>query len=468
MSQKEEIEASTELIELDEEGTPKGQKNLKKSKKLFPNSKILTLIFSFSMTTAFLFFISNIRTENFLIGKNNPSSSSLEMYLMRCKVKNYDWGKNSTASLISTILKLNYQEIDSTQKYAEYWMGSHINGPSEILINGQFIPIGDYLKKSELEYLFKVLTIEKPLSIQIHTDHIRAEDLNKNFPQIYKDPKHKPEIAVPISEKFELLFGLKSLDLAYETLNEYKNCFNFTEAKEFLKNKDIKHYSTFIEKVFLLEANLYEKIVDEVIKVKSNEENTNLVNLLIKNYGKDLGILVALFMNHLVQKRGEALFIGPDFPHSYLSGDCLEVMANSDNVIRLGLTPKFKDKVTFKNIVDDNFKGMIFDIKAKNEKYFDFIKNGEYDFIKVYHKDGFNDFALKVVNLEKDVELKIKKNSILFIGKGKLRFESGGDSIKGEQYQCFFIAKDMELNIKKEDNKKAEIFIVSDTFIKIK
>ena len=72
------------------------------------------------------------------------------MYLMRCKVQNYDWGKNSSTSLLSTILKTNNQEIDSSKKYAEYWMGSHINGPSEILVNGKFIPLKEYLKESQL------------------------------------------------------------------------------------------------------------------------------------------------------------------------------------------------------------------------------------------------------------------------------------------------------------------------------
>ena len=461
MSSKEEIENNTELIELDEEGIPIEQKNQKKSKKLFPNLKLIISIFSFSMIILCLFFISDKNTGNFLKEKNT-SSNSLKMYLMRCKVQNYDWGKNSATSLLSTILKINNQEIDSSKKYAEYWMGSHINGPSEILVNGKFIPLRDYLKNSELKYLFKVLTIEKPLSIQLHPNLKRAGELYKNFPKVYKDPNHKPEMFVPISEKFELLFGMKSLDLAYETLNLYKDCFDLPEAKEFLKNKDINHYSNFIKKVFILEPEVYEKIIDKIVNVKSNEENNKLINLLIKNYGKDLGILVALFMNHLTYKKGETLFIGPDFPHSYLSGDCFEVMANSDNVIRLGLTPKFKDKDTFKSIVDDNFNGMIYDVNAKNQNYFDFVKKGESDFIKVYHKDGFDDFVLKIVNLEKDINLKIQKNSILFIAEGKLSFESNGNSIKGIQYQSFFIANDMQLNIKRENNEKAVILIVSD------
>ena len=114
-------------------------------------------------------------------------------------------------------------------------------------------------------------------------------------------------------------------------------------------------------------------------------------------------------MNHMNYKNGDALYIGPYFRLTYFSGDCFEVMANIDNVVRLGLTPKFKDKDNFKSIVDDNFNGMIYDINANNENYFDFIEKGEPYFIKVYHKDGFKDFMLKIVNVEKIVNLKTKK-----------------------------------------------------------
>ena len=59
-------------------------------------------------------------------------------------------GKNSTSSLLSTILKVNNQEVNSSKKYAEYWMGSDINDPDEILVNGKFIPLKEYLKESQL------------------------------------------------------------------------------------------------------------------------------------------------------------------------------------------------------------------------------------------------------------------------------------------------------------------------------
>ena len=101
----------------------------------------------------------------------------------------------------------------------------------------------------------------KPLSIQIHPNIKRAGELYKTFPEIYKDSNHKPEMFVPICEKFELLFWFKSLDLAYETLDFYKDCFDFSEAKEFLAKKDILNYSNFLKKDFKLEPEVYEEIL---------------------------------------------------------------------------------------------------------------------------------------------------------------------------------------------------------------
>ena len=93
-----------------------------------------------------LFFIFNKNTGNFINGKNDQSSNSLGIYLMSCKAKNYDFGKKF--HLIN--LKVNNQEVDSSKKYAEYWMGSDINDPDEILVNGKFIPLKEYLKESQL------------------------------------------------------------------------------------------------------------------------------------------------------------------------------------------------------------------------------------------------------------------------------------------------------------------------------
>ena len=68
---------------------------------------------------------------------------------------------------------------------------------------------------------------------------------------------------------------------------------------------------------------------------------------LAEEYPGDIGLLLGpLFLNHVLLQPGEALFLGANEPHAYLAGDCLEVMACSDNVVRAGLTPKFRDTAT--------------------------------------------------------------------------------------------------------------------------
>jgi mannose-6-phosphate isomerase len=64
---------------------------------------------------------------------------------------------------------------------------------------------------------------------------------------------------------------------------------------------------------------------------------------LHKDYPADRGVLCPLLLNYIILQPGEAFFMGPNEPHAYISGDCVECMALSDNVVRAGLTPKFRD-----------------------------------------------------------------------------------------------------------------------------
>jgi mannose-6-phosphate isomerase len=71
-----------------------------------------------------------------------------------------------------------------------------------------------------------------------------------------------------------------------------------------------------------------------------------LVLRLIGEYGDDIGCFCPYLLNYVTLQPGEAVFLGANEPHAYLSGDCVECMACSDNVVRAGLTPKFIDKET--------------------------------------------------------------------------------------------------------------------------
>ena len=71
-----------------------------------------------------------------------------------------------------------------------------------------------------------------------------------------------------------------------------------------------------------------------------------LVLQLEKQYPDDVGVIAAFFLNYVKLTPGEALHLGANEPHAYISGECIECMATSDNVIRAGLTPKFRDVQT--------------------------------------------------------------------------------------------------------------------------
>ena len=81
-------------------------------------------------------------------------------------------------------------------------------------------------------------------------------------------------------------------------------------------------------------------------QVRQLTDKEQLVLRLEKQYPADVGVIAAFFLNHVKLNPGEALFLGANEPHAYLSGECVECMATSDNVVRAGLTPKHRDVQT--------------------------------------------------------------------------------------------------------------------------
>lgn len=73
--------------------------------------------------------------------------------------------------------------------------------------------------------------------------------------------------------------------------------------------------------------------------------------LLEKEYPADVGVISLFFFNYVNLSPGEALYIGANEPHAYLSGECIECMATSDNVVRAGLTPKYRDVQTLSSML---------------------------------------------------------------------------------------------------------------------
>lgn len=118
-------------------------------------------------------------------------------------IKNYDWGKLGSASEVSKLAALNDKNfvVDEANTYSELWMGDHVSGPSKVKSTGE--SLAEFIQKDragniggqeKLPFLFKVLSIRKALSIQVHPNKEEAERLHAEHPEIYKDPNHKPEV----------------------------------------------------------------------------------------------------------------------------------------------------------------------------------------------------------------------------------------------------------------------------------
>lgn len=130
---------------------------------------------------------------------------------LKCAVQCYAWGKIGLNSTVAQ-LALNSPsfQLEEDKPYSEFWMGTHPNGPSKVLeeekelllsewIDANVDVLGNKVKETfdgKLPFLFKVLSINKALSIQAHPDKPHAEFLHDKRPEIYKDPNHKPEMAI--------------------------------------------------------------------------------------------------------------------------------------------------------------------------------------------------------------------------------------------------------------------------------
>jgi len=101
--------------------------------------------------------------DNFL-HKGKDKKPKQNIYKLICSAQNYDWGQPANCSLVSTVLRKNSRPVDESKAYAEYWMGTHPNGPSKILKDGKEVLLSEEIN-GQLSYLFKVISIKNPLSI---------------------------------------------------------------------------------------------------------------------------------------------------------------------------------------------------------------------------------------------------------------------------------------------------------------
>ncbi|XP_028026153.1 mannose-6-phosphate isomerase [Bombyx mandarina] len=303
---------------------------------------------------------------------------------LQCKALHYDWGKVGSESIVARLLHSadSRIDIDQTKPYAELWMGTHPNGPS--LIIERNILLSDYLKENldaigpavrkkfgvAIPFLLKILSIKKALSIQAHPNKEHAEQLHKNFPDMYKDPNHKPEIAIALTS-FEALCGFRPLSEIREFLKklpELTNILSKEAVDRVLTNQDQGDNNKILRPLFeslmtcekASVSNSLQNLINRLEKDDASNQTFLLYSLLRRlhsDFPGDVGCWGPYFLNYIVLHPGQAIFLKPNLPHAYLSGDCVECMACSDNVIRAGLTPKHIDVPTLVDMLDYNSYG---------------------------------------------------------------------------------------------------------------
>lgn len=299
---------------------------------------------------------------------------------LKCVVQNYEWGRIGENSEVGRLYSLQSNARVEDKPYAELWMGTHESGPSLVVLDDterSFMLLKDWLSENpqalgekvlqrwgpDLPFLFKVLSVAKALSIQAHPDKKLAKQLHQLQPNIYKDANHKPEMALAISP-FEALCGFVStqeIKRVVEDVPELQCVLGESVAKA-LMNLSLSHMSKEVAKVPLRAAftaimsaseNVVIEAVSKVISRLSEEKQRRsltskeqLVLRLADQYPNDVGVMSAFFFNYVCLAPGEALYLDANEPHAYLSGECVECMATSDNVVRAGLTPKYRDTQT--------------------------------------------------------------------------------------------------------------------------
>src|SRR6056297_1737981 len=292
---------------------------------------------------------------------------------LKNEIQDYAWG---SYSFIQDLLGFEQTETP----WAELWMGAHPKAPSRVRVNDEWQALDRLIEQSPeeilgprtakrfhntLPYLFKVLSAEQPLSLQAHPNREQAkngfdrenhEGLALRAPERnYKDDRHKPECICALTP-FWAMEGFRPINEMVELLSIA--CPEaLSDAIEFLKqNPNRNGFQRFFEALMTLPEQKTQQVIDETaanaITNQAQNDEFYWVKTLYELYPEDIGILSPILLNLICLQPGEALFLNSGEMHAYLEGCGIEIMANSDNVLRGGLTAKHVDVAELMRALD--------------------------------------------------------------------------------------------------------------------
>ena len=389
------------------------------------------------------------------------------MLKMINKVQHYDWGSKTALTKLYGISNPNNLPM------AELWMGAHPKASSDVIVpeSNQVISLetlissdpDKYLGKNialhygRLPYLFKVLCAAQPLSVQVHPNKTYAEvgfakenaaGISLDSPiRNYKDDNHKPELIYALTP-------FKAMN-AFRPLSEIAQLLDFVSAAHpdiqlFVQSPSEEKLARLFAQILNL-AGEQKELALGVLKAALNSrqgEPWNSIKQMVSLYPEDNGLFSPLLLNVVELQPGKAMFLYARTPHAYLEGVGLEVMANSDNVLRAGLTNKHIDITEL--IANIDFKPTkADDLLSIPEKYGNIWK----------YNIPVEDFSFNIYSIN-DSGIAVDNNtaSILFCIEGELVLSSGNDIINiGSGESIFLPAYEESISIK-GNGKLARVF----------
>lgn len=283
-------------------------------------------------------------------------------FVMSNTIQNYAWGSTTSINQLFGI------ENPTGEPQAELWMGAHPNGCSTVLSNGKETKLSTLIAKDmnaflskevatrfgELPYLFKVLAAEKALSIQVHPNKQQAElgfaaEEQQGIPltaanRNYKDPNHKPELVYALTE-YQAMNGFRPISEIINFFSELAIPELQDLVDDLIAEQTPAGLASFFSGLLSLEGEPKEMALT-VLLAQARIIDMPLFDLILEletQYPGDIGLFAPLILNVITLQPGQAMFLDAETPHAYLKGTGLEIMANSDNVLRAGLTPKYID-----------------------------------------------------------------------------------------------------------------------------
>ncbi len=373
-------------------------------------------------------------------------------------IQNYSWG---TKDYIPELLG----KKKSDEPWAELWIGDHPRGTStgvlevgtmplnQIIQNNPYEILGEDTNRFEkhLPFLFKVLSAESPLSIQAHPNRNQAKEGFKEenikgisidaFNRNYRDSNHKPEIICALTP-FTAMCGFRYAKVIESNFLKLKSQVFTDKIQNCFKESKDNPIRLFFSSLMLLDNNSLGNLIEAALDWAGRENSLegNLIQKFANFYNNDPGILAPLFLNIYELNPGEALYQGPGELHAYVEGTGIELMSNSDNVLRGGLTSKHVD-------IEELLKVLNFNPLGKN-----ILKPEQNNSGIVTYLTPSDEFILKYLKIEnkKSVEINNRNSlEILLCTSGNTTLSFSNESINLRRGDSLFIPASLDSYILK-------------------